>query len=459
MRISDIMTRNVRVVSPDRTIQEAARLMDEMNVGVLPVCDGRRLRGMITDRDITVRATAAGLPPDTTRVRDVMSDNVWWCFDDDDVGHIVQLMSDHQIRRLPVVDHDKHLVGIVALGDLATDSESDASRALHRISTPSEPDRSGTPTSTRADQTRDGRPPRLSNDERRELDQRLGREDDDWRHRPHDYRESGRRTAERDGRRGGVEFRFRDEDDVRAAFGSFGHPGEEGMRDARMRGGFGGEGYQSYGDEYAGRGSAGRGYHPKRYGASTITGERARPGDDSSEQDRLMQDRERTWSLVNERRDHSNYGVGPGNTRFGNDATASRGEVRREDHRGRGPRNYQRSDDRIREDVSERLGDDVRVDASEIEVTVQNREVTLAGTVQDRNEKRWAEDIAESVSGVTHVQNNLRVGQRQGGHATGTEAGDAVAMSGNPGSGTAGATAGSASGGRRTGASKQRQTS
>lgn len=456
MRISDIMTRNVRVVSPDRTIQEAARLMDEMNVGVLPVCDGRRLRGMITDRDITVRATAAGLPPDTTRVRDVMSDNVWWCFDDDDVGHIVQLMSDHQIRRLPVIDHDKHLVGIVALGDLATDSEGDASRALHRISTPSEPDRTGTPTSARADQTRDGRPSRLSNDERRELDQRLGREDDDWRHRPHDYREGGRRTAERDERRGGVEFRFRDEDDVRAAFGSFGYPGEEGMRDARMRGGFGGEGYQSYGDEYAGRGSAGRGYRPKRYGASTITGERARPGDDSSESDRLMQDRERTWSLVNERRDHSNYGIGPGNTRFGNDATASRGEVRREDHRGRGPRNYQRSDDRIREDVSERLSDNVRVDASEIEVTVQNREVTLTGTVRDRNEKRWAEDIAEAVSGVTHVQNNLRIGQRQGERTADTEAGDAVATSGNPGSGTAGTVAGTPPGGRRSG--RQRQT-
>src|SRR5918998_2484508 len=172
MKVAEIMTRNVRVVSPDRTIQEAARLMDEMNVGVLPVCDGRRLRGMITDRDITVRATAAGLPPDTTRVRDVMSDNVWWCFDDDNVNHIVQLMSDHQIRRLPVVDRDKHLVGIVALGDLATDQEDAAARALHRISTPSEPDRTGTPTTSRADQTRDRRPERLTADERRQLDER-----------------------------------------------------------------------------------------------------------------------------------------------------------------------------------------------------------------------------------------------------------------------------------------------
>ncbi|MCC2652354.1 MAG: hypothetical protein K0Q60_2517, partial [Microvirga sp.] len=193
MKVAEIMTRNVRVVSPDRTIQEAARLMDEMNVGVLPVCDGRRLRGMITDRDITVRATAAGLAPDTTRVRDVMSDNVWWCFDDDDVNHIVQLMSDHQIRRLPVVDHDKHLVGIVALGDLATDVQGEATRALHRISTPSEPDRSGTPSSARADQTRGGGQVRLTADERRELERRMNdaSRDDDYRHRPNDYRESG----------------------------------------------------------------------------------------------------------------------------------------------------------------------------------------------------------------------------------------------------------------------------
>jgi hypothetical protein len=243
---------------------------------------------------------------------------------------------------------------------------------------------------------------------------------------------------------------------VRAAFGSFGYPGEEGARNARMRGGFGGDGYQSYGDEYAGRGSAGRGYHPKRYGASTITGERARPGDDSNENDRRMQDRERTWSLVNERRDHSNYGMGPGNTRFGNDATASRGEVRRSEHQGRGPKGYQRSDDRIREDINERLTDDAMIDASEIDVQVQNREVTLTGTVRDRNEKRRAEDVAESVSGVSHVQNNLRVGQSQGTHATGTEAGDAGAATGNPGVGTAGTTAGTAPGGRTTG--RQRQT-
>jgi hypothetical protein len=279
--------------------------------------------------------------------------------------------------------------------------------------------------------------------------------DDDFRHRPNDYRERMRGGADRSGRGGA--FRYRDEDDVRAAFGSFGHPGEEARRDARMRGGYGGEGYRSYGDEFAGRGSAGRGYRPQRYGASTITGGRARPGDDSSEEDRRMQNRERTWSLVNERRDHSNYGSGPGNTRFGNDATASHGEVRRGGHSGRGPRNYQRSDDRIREDVSERLSDDPMIDASEIEVIVLNREVTLSGTVRDRNERRRAEDLAESVSGVGHVQNNLRVGQHQPGQATGTEAGDSGAATGNPGIGAASTTAGTTAGDRTTGSSRRQQ--
>jgi CBS domain-containing protein len=173
MRIADVMTRDVRVVQPDRTVREAARLMDELNVGALPVCDGRRLIGMITDRDITVRAVAAGLSPGETAVEEVMSADVSWCFDDDDVDDVVETMSRRQIRRIPVVDRAKRLVGIVALGDLATDQEEDAGRALRRISTPSEPDRSGTQSVRRADVTRDRRPARLTEDERRELDERL----------------------------------------------------------------------------------------------------------------------------------------------------------------------------------------------------------------------------------------------------------------------------------------------
>jgi hypothetical protein len=131
-------------------------------------------------------------------------------------------------------------------------------------------------------------------------------------------------------------------------------------------------------------------------------GRRERPGDDSSPDERLQQGQERARTLLNDGRDRGNYGVGPGNTRFG---YGGRGE-----HRGRGPKNYQRSDDRIREDINERLTQDPGVDASEIEVRVENREVTLTGTVRDREEKRRAEDVAESVAGVSHVQNNLRVG-------------------------------------------------
>jgi CBS domain-containing protein len=463
MRISDVMTRDVRVIQPDRTVRDAARLMDELNVGVLPVCDGRRLIGMITDRDITVRSTASGIAPDQHTVREIMTDDVEWCFEDDDVDEIVEIMSAKQIRRVPVVDRSKRLVGIVALGDLAEDSEEQAQRALRRISTPSEPDRSPEPSRARADQTRDRSRARLTDEERRELDRRLSRDD-------RDRGDPGRRGLPADmGRyrpdersRGGADLRFRDEDDVRAAFGPFGHPGEEGMRNAQMRGGFGGEGYNNYGEDYrrltTGRG--GGGYPNRRARGSDLLGRREYPGDDSTPEEHRSQNIERAYSLVNEPRDHDNYGVGPGNTRFGNDATGSRGEVRRDDHRGRGPKGYQRSDDRIREDVNERLTDDVMIDASEIEVAVQNREVTLTGTVRNRDEKRRAEDVAESVPGVTHVQNNLRVGQHQAGHPSGTEVGDSGMATGNPGIGTAGTTGGSAAGGRQTGESKrgQRQT-
>jgi CBS domain-containing protein len=463
MRIADVMTRDVRVVQPDRTIRDAARLMDEMNVGVLPVCDGRRLIGMITDRDITVRATAAGLAPADTSVRQVMTEEVEWCFEDDDVDEIVEIMSRRQIRRLPVVSRDKRLVGIVALGDLATDQEDAAARALHRISTPSEPDRTGTPTTSRADLTRDRRPERLTADERRQLDERRR---DESRDRADEARRGSASEARfRTGRSSGAGrpgFGFSDEDDVRAAFGSFGRPGEERGRNPQMRGGFGGDGYRNYGEDYGRHtsGPGGGGFPQRRGAASDLLGRTRQPGDDSGPDDRRAQNIERAYSLTNEARDHRNYGVGPGNTRFGNDATGSRGEVRRGEHGGRGPRSYQRSDERIREDVNERLTDDPVVDAGEIEVAVSGREVTLSGTVRTRAERRRAEDLAESVAGVTHVQNNLRVGQHQEGHRTGTEVGDSGAATGNPGIGTAGAAGGSPSGGRPSDpASRARQTS
>jgi CBS domain-containing protein len=140
MKIEDVMTRDVSVVAPDATIQKAAQMMDELNIGAIPVCDGRKLLGMITDRDITVRATAAGASPDT-RVADAMTADIRWCFAEDDVEEVIETMGDVQIRRVPVVDGNKSLVGIVSLGDLADDRISGAGRTLRRISSPAEPDR------------------------------------------------------------------------------------------------------------------------------------------------------------------------------------------------------------------------------------------------------------------------------------------------------------------------------
>ncbi len=139
-KISDFMTRNVQVVRPDESLRHAAQVMDELNVGSLPVCDRSGLVGMITDRDITVRATAAGLSGDT-QVSDVMSDHARWCTGEQTVQEAMQQMADVQIRRLPVVDADNQVVGIVSLGDLATRHQGHVAAALRRISDPSTPDR------------------------------------------------------------------------------------------------------------------------------------------------------------------------------------------------------------------------------------------------------------------------------------------------------------------------------
>jgi len=142
MRAGEVMTRDVVTVRPDATLREAACLMDDLNVGVLPVCDGRRLVGIITDRDIVVRATADGMRPDATPVHAVMTDDVCWCFEDDSIDEIEHEMAQRQIRRLPVVDARKRLVGILTLGDLADDRVVGAERTLRAISTPAAPDRS-----------------------------------------------------------------------------------------------------------------------------------------------------------------------------------------------------------------------------------------------------------------------------------------------------------------------------
>lgn len=147
--VSEVMTRNVQFVSPQENLQRAAQMMDELNVGALPVCDGDHLVGMVTDRDITVRGTAAGRTPAEARVEEVMSAEVRWCFEDQSLDEVMQQMADAQIRRVPVVSHDEQhrLVGVVALGDIATRAaqggqKQETQELVEKISTPSEPDRS-----------------------------------------------------------------------------------------------------------------------------------------------------------------------------------------------------------------------------------------------------------------------------------------------------------------------------
>jgi CBS domain-containing protein len=141
-KISEVMTRGVEVIRPAETLQRAAQRMDELNVGALPVCDGESLVGMITDRDITVRATAAGLDPNETPVSDVMTEQTRWCTEEQSIDEVMRQMSDVQIRRLPVLNRAHELVGIVSLGDLAVRQSGHIDGALREISSPSEPDRS-----------------------------------------------------------------------------------------------------------------------------------------------------------------------------------------------------------------------------------------------------------------------------------------------------------------------------
>ena len=119
MILKDIMTPGVEVITPEATLQQAAAKMRRLNIGPLPVCDGDQLIGMLTDRDITVRAVAEGRGPVTTQVREVMTPDAIYGFDDQDIEDAAHLMEHYQIRRLPVLNRRKQLVGMVLLGDLA----------------------------------------------------------------------------------------------------------------------------------------------------------------------------------------------------------------------------------------------------------------------------------------------------------------------------------------------------
>lgn len=119
MKVREAMTEDVRVVSPEQTIREAAQMMAERDIGALPVGKDDRLVGMVTDRDIAVRAVGQGRGPDT-KIADVMSQEVMYCYEDDELDNVTHNMGDIQVRRLPVVSRDKRLVGIVSIGDIAT---------------------------------------------------------------------------------------------------------------------------------------------------------------------------------------------------------------------------------------------------------------------------------------------------------------------------------------------------
>ncbi len=142
MRVSEAMTRDVRIANPGQSIREVAKIMDDIDAGSMPVGENDRLVGMITDRDIAIRAVAAGKGPDTP-VREVMSKDVKYVFDDEDLEHVAQNMADIQVRRLPVVNRDKRLVGIISLGDIAVDTHDEhlTATALEGISQPAEPQR------------------------------------------------------------------------------------------------------------------------------------------------------------------------------------------------------------------------------------------------------------------------------------------------------------------------------
>lgn len=144
MKINEVMTRDVEIIHPNATLAEAAQKMKTLNIGPLPVCDGQTVLGMVTDRDITIRATADGSDPTTTKVRDVMTPDVEYVFDDQDVEDAAKLMAEKQIRRVVVLNHDKRLVGIVAMADLAVDADEDKlmGQTLESISEPAAPNRS-----------------------------------------------------------------------------------------------------------------------------------------------------------------------------------------------------------------------------------------------------------------------------------------------------------------------------
>ena len=300
MRIGEVMARRVQFVGLDDSVRDAAACMRELDVGALPVVEDGRLLGMVTDRDITVRATAFGMDPKRVRVRQAMSRGVIYCYEDDHVRDVAQVMKQRQIRRMPVVDRDGRLLGIVTLGDLAVRARDDrlTGDILEGVSRP-----------TQGSRAVNGM-----------LENGVGMEDN------------------------GVHWSMQGR----------GVPGFEAA-DSGFR-----PGLDGIGSEFPG--GVGRQWGQGQSGMG----------------------RPRPW-----------------------------GEGQRPQWRG--PKNYTRSDDRIREDLCDRLAERHDIDVGEVMVRVQNGEVTIEGTAIDRRHKYVIEQIADAVPGVKDVSNQIRLKRADGG--------------------------------------------
>lgn len=150
MLVKDIMTRDVEVIGPHDTLQQAAQRMKVFDIGVLPVCDGDRLEGMLTDRDITVVATADGMDPTHTSVEDVMTPDVVYCYEDQPIEEAASMMEEKRVRRLAVLNRKKRLTGIVSIGDLAEKSQDEtlSGQVLEKVSQPAGSEHPDNPTSS-----------------------------------------------------------------------------------------------------------------------------------------------------------------------------------------------------------------------------------------------------------------------------------------------------------------------
>ncbi|MCG5072709.1 CBS domain-containing protein [Paraburkholderia tagetis] len=134
-KVAQVMTHDAVSIHATDTIRQAAQMMADLEVGSLPICEGEELIGTVTDRDIAVRAVASGVDP-STPVADIATQHVQWCYEDDDINEVKRKMAGRRIRRIPVLDHQKHLVGIVSLGDIATSDGAGAATTLKAVSRP-----------------------------------------------------------------------------------------------------------------------------------------------------------------------------------------------------------------------------------------------------------------------------------------------------------------------------------